>query len=63
MGLIFQNIEKKNNPETEMIQIENKFIMYSYINHFLKRMIPDSPESEVIFSTGKLPHPLIINRS
>lgn len=30
MGLIFQNIEgKKNNPETEMIQIEKKFNMYS----------------------------------
>lgn len=35
MGLIFQNIEEeKNNPETGMIQIENKFIMYSYIIHF-----------------------------
>lgn len=55
MGLIFQNIGKKNNPETGMIQIENKFIMYSYIIHFLKRMIPDSPESEVIFSTGNYP--------
>lgn len=30
MGLIFQNIKKKNNPETAMIQIEKKFIMYSY---------------------------------
>lgn len=55
MGLIFQNIEEKNNPETAMIQIEKKFIMYSYIIHFLKRMIPDSPESEVIFSTGNYP--------
>lgn len=51
----FRILKKKNNPETAMIQIEKKFIMYSYIIHFLKRMIPDSPESEVIFSTGNYP--------
>lgn len=63
MGLIFQNIEKKNNPETGMIQIENKFIMYSYIIHFLKRMIPDCPRERGYIFYRKLPYPLIINRS
>lgn len=63
MGLIFQNIGKKNNPETGMIQIENKFIMYSYIIHFLKRMIPDSPRERGYIFYRKLPYPLIMNRS
>lgn len=62
MGLIFQNIKKKNNPETAMIQIEKKFIMYSYYS-FSKADDSRFPRERGYIFYRKLPYPLIMNRS